>query len=203
MGRARGPCLAVPSVLDGPHRAEPGGATSQRGPATERRSAAVDRGHLRLSGRRIAHHDGNLGRPNWPAATAADRRRGIRRRLGSCGVLVHGVNADCRSRDPRRRVGDACALDTLIDPQHVSRSTRTNICCGCVDRQLLRRWRARSLAGRVAAGALLVGLRVSHERARHAAVAGPRPRLLPEYRDPNPGRWIRRALRCRSWQSSR
>ena len=59
-----------------------------------------------------------------------------------------------------------------LDPQHVSRSTRTYICCGCVDCQLLRRWRARSLARRVAAGAFLVGLRVSRERARHAAVAG-------------------------------
>src|SRR5207245_9365209 len=56
--RARCDRTSVPALLDGPDGAEPGPAGDQRGPPAHERTAPVDRGHLRVSGRGPADHDG-------------------------------------------------------------------------------------------------------------------------------------------------
>src|SRR2546422_2232573 len=69
---------AVPALLHGPDRPEPGGAQAQRGAEAEQRSAPVDRGHLRLPDRRIADHDGHVGRSHRPPPASLDWRRSVR-----------------------------------------------------------------------------------------------------------------------------
>src|SRR6266536_3471314 len=81
-GRDRPP---VPRLRHGPDRAGPRGAAPERRPAAQRRPAAVDRGRLRVHGRRAAGHDGHPRRPDRPPPAAADGCGRLRDRLGAGG----------------------------------------------------------------------------------------------------------------------
>ena len=87
-----------------------------------RAPTAVDHRHLRLHGRRLADHDGHAGRPDRPAAAAADRCRRVRRGVGAGRLLDQRRDADRGARAAGRRRRDAGAVDPVADPQHVPRS---------------------------------------------------------------------------------
>src|SRR5438477_13184989 len=72
MDRARGDRASVPALLDGLDGVEPGAPAHQSGPSAEQLPALVDRGHLRVLGRRDARYDGHARRQDRAAPFALD-----------------------------------------------------------------------------------------------------------------------------------
>jgi hypothetical protein len=59
--RARGHRAPLSALLDGPHGPLSRDPIAHRRPGAERDAAALDLGHLRVHGGRLAHHDGHAG----------------------------------------------------------------------------------------------------------------------------------------------
>ena len=171
MDRARCDRAALPALLHGPHGAEPGGAAPERGSAADELAAVVDRRHLRVPDRRLADHDGHARRPDRPPATASDRRGRLRCRLDPRCILHQRGDAHCGARPARGRQRNARPLHAFPDSQHVPRSGGAHGRHRRLDRQLFRRWRRWTAAGRASARTLLVGFGLPGERPGDAAPA--------------------------------
>src|SRR5262245_59024251 len=114
---------ADPADRDGLNGAAPGRTTPQRRPKTQRIATAVDHRYLWLHDRRVADYDGDAGRPDWPAQTAADRRGFVRSRVGAGRIRRQRRNAHRQPRNSGYRRGNADALYHVADPQYVPRPT--------------------------------------------------------------------------------
>ncbi len=140
---------SLPALLDGPDGPQPRAAVAERGPRAQQLPAAVDRGHLRLPGRR--NRSITMG-------TLGDRIG--RRRLLLIGAAAFGVasvdrgvlhqrrDADRHARAARSRRRDLGAVHPLPDPQHVPRPRAAHRRHRRVDLQLLGRGRDRAGARR-------------------------------------------------------
>jgi hypothetical protein len=169
VARARRHRPAVRALLDGPDGSEPGRAAPERGPQAHGCAAPLDRGHLRVPGRGLAHHHGHAGRSDRPKTAPDDRCRRVRRRLRDRRVLEQRRDADRNACAAGARGRDAGPLDTLPDPQHVPRSRAAHVRHRGMGHQLLGRRRHRPAPRRHRAAAFLVGRGVPHRRARDAA----------------------------------
>ena len=175
MGRARGARPGLRRVLDGPDRAPPRGSVHQRGSRADQRAAPVDHRHLRLHGRRRAHHDGHARRPDRPPTPVADRRRRLRPRIAARRLLDERRDAHRVPRPPRDRGRDHRSLDAVADPEHVRGRESAHVRDRRLDHGVLARRGARSSARRCPARVLLVGLGLPARRARDGPAAGARP----------------------------
>ena len=113
------------------------------------------------------------------------------------GVLVDPGDADRLTRAARDRRGDAGALDAVADPQHVPRRAQRTVAIGI--------WISSFSVG-AAIGPLVGGVLLEHfwwgsvfllAVPVMALLLAIGPRLLPEYKDPNPAGSTSRARRSR------
>ena len=114
---------------------------------------------------------GTLGDRIGRRRLLADRRGRLRCRLDPRCILHQRGDAHCGARPAGGRQRNARPLHAFPDSQHVPRSGAAHGRHRRLDRQLFRRWRRWTAAGRASARTLLVGFGLPGERPRDAAPA--------------------------------
>ncbi len=159
----------------GPDRAQPGYPADQRGPSANKRAAPVDLRHLRLPGRRPAHHDGHSRRSHRPPQASAGGSSRLRGRIVACGILHELGDAHRQPRADGSLRGDDCPIDPVAHLHHVPRPEGADHRNRLLDCCVLRGRRHRTGRRRSPPGVLLVGLSVPDWRARDGPTAAYRP----------------------------
>ena len=172
-------------VRDGPDSPQSRHPADQRRAAAVERAAPVDHRHLRLPGRRPAHHDGHARGSHRPSQAPAGWRSGLRPRIAAGGLLAELRDAHRQPGHHGHRRSHGRPLDPLTDLHDVPGSEAADHGHRGLDRRLLGGWRHRAGPRRPAAGVLLVGLGVPHRRPRDGPAAHPGSAHPP--RVPGPG----------------
>ncbi len=121
-------CARTPvhAAGNGSDSAPSGCSLLEREPQAHQCAAALDRGYLWISDRRLAHNNGHAGRSHRSSPIVVDWRRSVRRCIRPRGVFENRRDAHRHPRTAWRCRCDADALNARAYPQHVPRAPATH-----------------------------------------------------------------------------